>query len=72
VTDRREVNEFRRAKFGGEEDRAVAFVCECADPDCRRAVILTTAEYDAERASTAGAVLYPGHAPAREQLRRAT
>lgn len=44
--DRRAINAYRRRAFGSSEERSIAFVCECADADCRRAVLLTAAEYD--------------------------
>ena len=41
----------------------VPFICECSDPDCRRFVPLTVAEY--ERALREGRrLLVPGHAVA--------
>ena len=36
------------------------FTCECAAPDCRVPVSLTTAEYEALRAA-GGGILAPGH-----------
>lgn len=46
AADRRTVNDYRRRAFGNEPSRRVAFVCECADDGCRRAVLLTVTEYD--------------------------
>lgn len=42
------MNDDRRRKFD-EEGRAIAFVCECADGDCRTTVPLTAAEFDVRR-----------------------
>jgi hypothetical protein len=59
--DRRQVNDFRQQFFGGEE-RLIAYVCECADPNCRRAVRLTPTSF-ADLRRTDGFVLSPGHMP---------
>ena len=37
------------------------FLCECADPDCRRHVSLTTQEYEAVRANTMHFLIVSGH-----------
>jgi hypothetical protein len=55
------VNDYRRRAFGNEPGRRVAFVCECADERCRRAVLLTVAEYDEERDSGRAVVVDPSH-----------
>ena len=61
--NRRDVNEYRRRAFGNRPDRVVAFVCECADERCRRAVLLTPAEYDEVRAAGAAVVHDLSHVP---------
>lgn len=61
VSGRREVNEYRRRLFGGEPERVVAFVCECADERCRRAVLLTAAQYDRARAADRPVVVDASH-----------
>jgi hypothetical protein len=43
------VNEYRRRTFGTDPSRVVAFVCECADEGCRRAVLLTAEQFDCLR-----------------------
>jgi hypothetical protein len=53
---RDEINEHRRRRFGTTPERRVAFVCECGEVSCRRAVVLTAAEFDRLRAA-GGAVL---------------
>lgn len=60
----REINEFR-ARIFGVPNRVVAFVCECAEPGCRRAVRLTRDEYDDLRANEQ-TILFPGHDAAEE------
>ena len=62
LIDRREVNEFRLRTFGREDDRMIAFICECADPDCRRAVVLRRATYDDLRRQ-GKPILFPAHVP---------
>jgi len=62
--DRRVVNDYRRRTFGTKPERRVAFVCECDDDTCRRAVLLTAAEYDALCASGDAVVVDPTHRPA--------
>ena len=52
------MNEDRYRVFH-DANREIAFICECTDPECRQAVVLTPAEYQALRP---GLVLYPGHA----------
>lgn len=43
--------------------RKIAFICECADPDCRQTVILTPSEYESRRP---GLILHAEHAEATE------
>ena len=40
----------------------IAFICECADPNCRRAVALTRATYDDLRLQ-GKPILFPTHVP---------
>jgi hypothetical protein len=63
AADLREVNDYRRRAFGTDPERRVAFVCECDDAQCRRAVLLTVAEYDKARASGDAVVVDPTHQP---------
>jgi len=58
---RRALNADRRRRFG-EPGRLIAFVCECGDPTCRRTVVLTPEEYDANRL---GPILHSEHEPRR-------
>ncbi len=62
MIDRRDVNEFRLRTFGHEDDRVIAFICECADPDCRRTVVLTRTTYDDLRRQRKP-ILFPTHVP---------
>lgn len=55
--DRHTINDDRRAQFG-TPGRLIAFVCECGDPECHEAVILTAGEYDARQPRP---ILRPGH-----------
>lgn len=55
------LNQDRRRIFGGS--RAIAFLCECADEDCRASVVLTPRQYDLLRGA-GDPLLHPGHAPA--------
>lgn len=59
--NRRAMNEDRRRVFGSS--RAIAFLCECREPDCRAAVVLTPRQFDA-LLEAAGVILYEGHEPA--------
>jgi hypothetical protein len=61
--DRRAVNDYRRRAFGDEPGRRIAFVCECDDDRCRRAVLLTVAEYDEARSLGRAVVVDQSHAP---------
>lgn len=56
---RRRLNDHRRRLF---EDTAgdIAFLCECADVTCTRAVVLSPGEFDEAR-ERARIVLHPGH-----------
>ena len=56
---RRRLNDHRRRLF---DDTAgeIAFLCECADPTCTRAVVLSPADFDSFR-DRAAVLLYPGH-----------
>lgn len=63
ASDRRAVNDYRRRAFGDDPQRRVAFVCECADERCRRAVLLTVAEYDEVCAGGRAVVVDPSHQP---------
>jgi len=62
LMDHREVNEFRLRTFGREDDRMIAFICECADPDCCRTVAVTRATYDDLRRQ-GKPILFPTHVP---------
>jgi hypothetical protein len=61
--NRRDVNDYRRRAFGGDPDRVVAFVCECDDERCRRAVLLTAAQYDILRATSDAVLAGTAHRP---------
>ena len=39
-------------------NREIAFICECADPECHRTVVLTPDEYESIRPDL---VLHPTH-----------
>jgi redox-regulated HSP33 family molecular chaperone len=65
ASGRREVNDYRRRMFGREPQRVVAFVCECDDERCRRAVLLTAAEYDRARAAGRSVVVDSSHGAGR-------
>jgi hypothetical protein len=41
---------------------AVSFVCECADEDCRRSVVLSPGAFISRR-ENGEFILYPGHEP---------
>lgn len=68
ASDRRAVNDYRRRAFGDRPTRRVAFVCECGDERCRRAVLLTAAEYDELCASGRAVVVDPSHQPPDERV----
>jgi hypothetical protein len=61
--ERSSVNDHRIAQFGSDPEQSVALVCECADPDCWRTLVLNRAAFEALRAD-ARPVLFPGHRPA--------
>ena len=63
TTDLRASNDYRRRTFGGRADRLVAFVCECADAGCHRAVLLTADEYDRLRAAGRAILVDGSHPP---------
>jgi hypothetical protein len=63
ASHRRRVNDDRRRIFGSEPQRRVAFVCECGDVRCRRAVLLTVTEFDQARASGRPVVVDQSHEP---------
>jgi hypothetical protein len=63
MLDRCAANDYRRRTFGGRADRLVAFVCECVDTECRRAVLLTAEEYDRLRAAGKAVVVDGTHLP---------
>ena len=54
---RRALNDDRRRAFGGSS-RAIAFICECGDADCRTSVVLTHEQYDEARP---GLIVAPRH-----------
>lgn len=58
IPDRQRLNADRRRRFG-TDGRTLALLCECGDPDCGRAVLLTAEEYDRRRP---GPILHPEHA----------
>jgi hypothetical protein len=55
---RRRFNDDRKRVFGRDRGQRIAFLCECSDPACRKAVLLTVAEYDQRRS---GLVLHESH-----------
>jgi hypothetical protein len=58
----RRVNEaIARGLWPGEEQRAVAFRCECARLDCNNAVRVTPSAYEQVRAHPRRFLLTPGH-----------
>ncbi|HEY6032042.1 MAG TPA: hypothetical protein VIU44_15835 [Gaiellaceae bacterium] len=56
--NRRAMNEDRRRVFGSS--RAIAFLCECRDPECRAAVVLTPGQFDGVVAAQE-VLLHAGH-----------
>ena len=56
--NRRAMNEDRRRVFASS--RAIAFLCECRDADCRAAVVLTPGQFDAVVAAE-DVLLHAGH-----------
>src|SRR4051812_14817627 len=60
----RDVNEavlFADARFGGGDERFVAFYCECAAAECALQLELTLREYESVRADPTCFVCAPGH-----------
>lgn len=47
-----------RLRIFHDVHREIAFICECADPDCHRTVVLTPDEYASIRPDL---VLHPAH-----------
>ena len=47
-----------RLRLFAEANRGIAFICECPDPECRRTVVLTAAEYESRRPAL---LLHPSH-----------
>jgi hypothetical protein len=46
----RETNEaIERGQWPGEPDKTVRFRCECSQPDCNEAIVLSLAEYEQVR-----------------------
>jgi hypothetical protein len=60
--ERSSINDQRIAKVGSDTQRSVALVCECADPTCQRAVVLTPPAFAALR-TEGKPILFPGHRP---------
>lgn len=54
------INDYRRRVFGREPDQLIAFVCECGEASCHRAVLLTVEQYAQCRP---GPILHQGHIP---------
>lgn len=61
ATGGRNTNDYRRAQFGTQSERLIAFVCECIDETCRRAVLLTGVQYDALRVAGKAVVVDSSH-----------
>lgn len=51
-------NEFRARVFGDDEERVIAFICECGHQSCHRTVQLTLGQYGRVRP---GPILDPEH-----------
>jgi hypothetical protein len=47
-----------RFRIFHDVNREIAFICECADPECHRTVVLTAAEYESVRPDR---ILDPAH-----------
>jgi hypothetical protein len=58
---RQEANDLRIRQFGSAQQ--IAFICECADEDCRRTVVLSPGTFISRREHE-GVVLFAGHEPA--------
>ena len=46
--------------FGTNEQRVIAFICECGDGDCRETVLLTAPQFQAQAADGAP-IVHPRH-----------
>jgi hypothetical protein len=57
----REVNEEREAASARGEEQEIAFVCECADPECTARITITAAEFQRIRESPDRYIVLPGH-----------
>lgn len=57
---RQEANDLRIRQFGSAEK--IAFICECADEDCRRTVVLSPGVFFSRR-EQGELILFPGHEP---------
>lgn len=57
---RRQVNVNRVHLFGTNEQRVIAFVCECGDGDCRETALLTGPQFQA-RAADGERIVHPRH-----------
>jgi hypothetical protein len=55
---RHEANDLRIRQFGSAEQ--IAFICECADEDCRRTVVLSPGTFISRR-EQGELILYPRH-----------
>jgi hypothetical protein len=58
--ERQEANDDRVLIFGSAE--TIAFVCECADDNCKRTVILSPGAFNSRR-EHGELILYQGHVP---------
>ena len=47
-----------RLRLFGDANRGIAFICECPDPECRRTIVLTAAEYESRQPEL---LLHPSH-----------
>ena len=43
---RRRLNQDRQRLFGTQEQRTIAFLCECGDEECCETVLLTSSDFD--------------------------
>lgn len=57
---RQEANDLRIRQFGSAEQ--IAFICECADEDCRRTVVLSPGTFVSRR-EDGELILFVGHVP---------
>jgi hypothetical protein len=58
---RRENDKIREAAERFDVDMRVPFICECADPSCRKILPLTLQEYRAVRSDARHFINAPGH-----------